>query len=700
MIQTIIQKRHVFPAVTREAGKSATIARQLDTALMQNGFKLSHALFTFVAESNVCAALEISGQLIAAVKQELGAHVQHNVYFKDFPKNVPDTIDFWTKCIIDWFLTGASEYGRYQHSYEEMLAVHSKLKLVNPKFKLLDLGESLEREQHKLFTSLATSRIPLNPDDRTLLAKLAKSEYLTGLVIPVRENKAILNALRIRVFSLPLDLDTPIDVLRLAVYLSGGDETLTTNTKFKSFKRSERRAIMHGLDELLAKQPAKIDDVSPYREEFKRLAKYVHPREFPELEFAGAMFDYVFGGKRTTKAHLIFTALQTKDFSTAIDLLSDQPGRLVRSLDHIMRACTKAEFKKLLSSLKDVTPKVSSRVLLSALQHLENRVYNPDYQRLIINKAGKGFALTGTIPAVTEARYKQVKKVILEVLEAKLPVIPHLVLGADLGRISIPLSNKNQSSGHAVLPRGSTFKLDASKKLLRFFTYWKQREHRTDYDLSCIFLDANFEFIQQLSWTNLRESQFGYHSGDLTDATNGATEMIDILLDKLPANVKFIVPSVNQFAGETFEQTEESIFGFMERNETEKGLPYEASPVRTKFELRGPNKLFLPMVFSRETEGWVAKWVDINLEAQSWGNRVEKNSVTQTQLIKAVYQKRYLNIELLTTLLKRKATLVSPAGKRVLAKDSIIYIGLERPEGIHAAAKCITLQNLGELIAE
>jgi stress response protein SCP2 len=350
--------------------------------------------------------------------------------------------------------------------------------------------------------------------------------------------------------------------------------------------------------------------------------------------------------------------------------------------------------------LKEVTPKVASRVLLSALQHLENRVYNPEYQRLIINKSGRGFALPNTLPRISIARYSQIKKLLLTTIADKLPAIDHLVLGADLSRLALPLSNKNQSSGHAVLPRGSTFKLNPAKKLLRFFTYWKQKEQRTDYDLSCIFLDDKFEFIQQLSWTNLRDSKFGYHSGDLTEAAHGATEMVDILLDKLPANVKFIVPSVNQFTGETFEQTEESIFGFMERDASEKGAPYEAATVRTKFELRGPNKLFLPMVFSREADGWTAKWVDLNLEAQGWGNRVERNSVTQTTLIQALYLRRYLNVELLTTLLKRKAKQTSVAGKRVLSKVDITYIGMERPEGLNPAAKCITLQNLGELIPE
>jgi hypothetical protein len=65
---------------------------------------------------------------------------------------------------------------------------------------------------------------------------------------------------------------------------------------------------------------------------------------------------------------------------------------------------------------------------------------------------------------------------------------------------------------------------------LRFFTYWRQTNRRTDYDLSVLLLDDEFHTAGQVSWTNYHHDGV-VHSGDITDATNGATEFIDVAPD-------------------------------------------------------------------------------------------------------------------------------------------------------------------------
>jgi hypothetical protein len=85
--------------------------------------------------------------------------------------------------------------------------------------------------------------------------------------------------------------------------------------------------------------------------------------------------------------------------------------------------------------------------------------------------------------------------------------------------------------GLGILPRGSTM---PAHDHVRFFVYWKQREHRTDYDLSVSLLDERFELAGQVSWTNLEDGG-AVHSGDLTEAPAGASEFIDIDLASLSA---------------------------------------------------------------------------------------------------------------------------------------------------------------------
>jgi hypothetical protein len=71
-------------------GNGSTITRQLDSALMSVGFKLSKNAFeyfnTLSAESTNNSVINI----LETVKELVGDHVKHNAYFIDFPKNVPN----------------------------------------------------------------------------------------------------------------------------------------------------------------------------------------------------------------------------------------------------------------------------------------------------------------------------------------------------------------------------------------------------------------------------------------------------------------------------------------------------------------------------------------------------------------------------------------------------------------------------------
>jgi hypothetical protein len=109
-----------------------------------------------------------------------------------------------------------------------------------------------------------------------------------------------------------------------------------------------------------------------------------------------------------------------------------------------------------------------------------------------------------------------------------------------------------------VLPRGSRTRVDG--KVLRFFAYWRQSSERTDFDLSAVLLDEDFGYLGHVSWTNFGEDGAVY-SGDIVDAPDGATEFIDIALDTVGA--AYVVPQVNVFASEGFDDVAESLFGWM-----------------------------------------------------------------------------------------------------------------------------------------
>jgi len=266
--------------------------------------------------------------------------------------------------------------------------------------------------------------------------------------------------------------------------------------------------------------------------------------------------------------------------------------------------------------------------------------------------------------------------------------------------VALPLSGKATAAGLGVLPRGSVSPVDG--ELLRFFVYWKESRQRTDFDLSALMLDARYETLAWLSYTALTELE-GEHSGDITEAPDGASEFINLRLGA--ARGTYIVPQVNIFAGEGFEEVEESFFGFMLRETEQQGRPFEPATVRMKSELRGPGRVALPLAFRRAQDGsWTAKWLHLYLRGTPSANRVEGNRVTVATLLRGMVEREYLTVRYVTGLMAESkgegATKVTLWDGGALPSGPVTYIGLERPDGLHPGSRVITPENLRDLIPD
>ena len=209
----------------------------------------------------------------------------------------------------------------------------------------------------------------------------------------------------------------------------------------------------------------------------------------------------------------------------------------------------------------------------------------------------------------------------------------------------------------------------------------------------------DFGYVGQVSWTNLRwgggdPNAPALHSGDLTDAADGASEFIDIQLDKMPSNVAYVVPTVNHYAGENYASCKECFFGFMSRDLADRGKPFEAKTVQTKFDLRGDKKVACPLVFVREG-GWHVKWLDLYLKGMMLGNRVEANKYSTQLLAKSLVTRQYLMAGKLLDLYREKATRVIKSGKIPVGAT---YVGLLQPAGLPEKTEVYTLGNLKSLI--
>lgn len=696
MLYEIIKRTLRVPVLSNMSGNSEGVTRQLDVALMNVGFKLSEDLFRHLSAQHPSVVETTGYEVLAAVKELVGEHVRHNVYFIDFPQNIPDTTDFWVKEILRLLFTGETRYGQYQHSYEDMLAHHSEfIASGKERITILHLGKTLSEETVDLYHQHAMSTIPLNDADSELVKDLAEQCLHDAQPerIPMRETKALINAVRIRERQ-SIQIDTITDVLRLACALSDGDISLQETTKFRSFSRSLRRTLLDELNTVILHAPMQLADAHQYGERWKRLGERLHPHEYPELLCAQDVFAAARGKREfPTHAATIEAAFHHQDMTAAMNLLSMKPGVLVRNIDRVLRRSSEQDRTLLLETTQQVIGKVSGRVLLSLRDHLQNRT-TKGTNRIFTNRNGRAWVTPDALMPFDESTVRMFTDLLDQEILRRLPHTQHLVVDPEVAGVAIPLSGKNKGNGFAILPRGSSMPVEA--EVLRFFVYWKQKSERTDYDLSAIILDEHYEYVEHLSYTNLR-AVGGVHSGDLTSAPNGATEFIDIDLSKVSG--KYIIPTVNIYAGETFTEVEDCFFGMMARTYEQKGKPFEAATVRMKSDIRGNGRVSLPLAFMREDTGaWSAKWLHLYLKGQPKFNRVEINRLSTGVLTQAIIEHKYLNLDYLVDLMKQKSDVFSWQSKEDTVTGPTTFIGLQAPDKKPEGATIYTLQNLQELI--
>ena len=276
-------------------------------------------------------------------------------------------------------------------------------------------------------------------------------------------------------------------------------------------------------------------------------------------------------------------------------------------------------------------------------------------------------------------------------ISARLPALERpLLVDPEVLDVALPLSGKATEGGFAVLPRGS--RASVSGELLRFFTYWRQTSRRTDYDLSVLLLDDEFHTAGQVSWTNYRHDGV-VHSGDITEAPDGATEFIDV---PLTLGGRYVVPQVYIYAGESFDEVAESMFGYQIRTPDQGGAPFEARTVRARSQLRGQGRIALPMVFAKGEHGWQAVWLHLYLGGRPSFNRVEDNTFTTADQVRALMERRYLTISYLVDRWRARAEVTMWDGR--LPDEPVTFIGIEAPEGLPAGSETYTLDRLSELI--
>ena len=596
------------------------------------GFTFSKELFEALSHMNRDELKVFYSDLIPVLKELVGADVEYNPMYPNFPTQVAemDGIELFINAIVHYW-----SLGTLMPEYEK----DERLPLIDVnKMALLSTGN--HEDLMEIFKNLVASKTSLSAQDKEDVTTIIKdcADYANYLPdeIPLKENVALIGKLIIEeapvksASAISKYFRTATDVLRLVTALSDGDISLAGKTKYRNLKRRERRMIL----DLLANCGNITEDLFRYQYEWIRVAEILHPFEYnyPRYKNVNKAFDTL----RNDKKPLMFggkvqAAILRKDMKAAADLLKSRPGEFARQLDKVLRDSDNPAY--ILECFKSVAVEISAPVLLQVRQHFIGRMAEtPNPVRVFFPKGNlaKAMSIKNELPAIDKTICQNVVKAcrdaLIEQYKSK-ESLGKVYVDEEFKNYLVPFSQRSASSTTKSVVRGSQLPIKSDATAVRAFIWWTNTakdngwdEGRVDIDLSAAIYDSDWNYVEHVSYTRLRSGKMkAFHSGDITNGGSlngkGVAEFIDVDIDAVAENGRYIVYQVYNYTGQHYSSLENCRFGWMEREDVQSGEIFEPTTVNMVMDVNAEGKTAIPVIFDCVERKFI--WCDMNLGIDS-----------------------------------------------------------------------------------
>lgn len=627
---------------------SDSVLAAFNLNLQELGYTLAPATIKLLKSNDQKYVAPLMRDILAALKEARGANVRHRPMYPNFPEQVMEASDaeLYMNAILHYFSFAVADalgdpdfvwLPKYRKDKREPLDEKIKLTVIR------HIGYNALEDLTK---SLMTSNTSLSATDKEDLRVLVVEGFGMPLpeVIPNRENLAVVGAVlmasrgsEIFITEFVKHLKSSTDVLRLAVAASDGDVSLAKVTKFRSFKRADRRVLLTLLDELTTP----VFDMLRWRQRWLRLGERLHPGEYAEFSAANRAFRIL---RNNLPVKTFYSELEAVikhgDYEEAVELLKERPGDFARRLDQVLRMIpdTSTFGSKVITAFARVAHLVSTPVLLQVREHFINR--NVENMRVIFPKGNtakvmaidgrraplKNILCTGVVLACETA---------LQDRFSELPDLGKVFIDPALVSYLVPFSQRSASKALRTLVRGSQISFPEGKDTLRFFVHWHNTEPdngdsedswgtpgRVDIDLSAVMYDAEWKNMGQIWYRNLRSNEYkAYHSGDITNAPKGASEFIDIDMPSILAyGGRYIAATIHSYTGQHFKDIPETFAGWMLREKPQSGEVFEAKTVQDRVDMTADGTTAMPFIIDVVERKVI--WADAVLADRVWGGNV------------------------------------------------------------------------------
>lgn len=531
--------------------------------------------------------------------------------FGNFPSNAlsMSEMEFFLHQIFHYLTDGAYAPHMYEVNDEDMeLTQMYHEDCVKDSYKMIKLANT--ETMCNICKRICNAQQSLTSYDKDVVAYYCTNYALLGVTyndilpeeIPFKETMCIV------AYHLPqYNLKTVTDILRLAVYMSGGDISLPaipktidygwrtvkpdlTDYNFKKFSRPERKLILSRIEALLnsVKNADSIyAEMKKYINKWIRLGEILHPGEYknqyPNTAEAFYMlrdcakYIYTFAGR-------VEHARSSKDFDLLLSLMVSRPGEFARSLDWLLRKHLD-KYNVILVNFINVINKVSTKVIYELIEYYSNRNDETlsEMRFVYIKGARKPFHLK-QLEALPEYVITELFDILLNELDKRFVAKGSLrgkkyIIDETISNIALPKNMRSMNVAPGQQARGTRIPLNITTGMLRLYCRWMDPHGQYDLDLACIGLNENFENKFTLSWNayppkrDYNGKTVAIFSGDVRHRCGNSAEYIDVDIEGMKEmGVRYLVADVRDFDGQGFLK-KDAWAGIMER--TEFGTPGE-----------------------------------------------------------------------------------------------------------------------------
>lgn len=688
--------------------------------LMHYGFIPNNELFSILNSLPKEELFSLWKQIKPALEEVTGANRKMSdfVVYKNFPEEVikMDEFEYWTKQICMYI----------GFPNELFVEEEKKRKPLNEKIKFKVLAPAKSNSMDLIYQSLLTSTTKWSDsqfqfieyflDNKKDLTELSLNDFSFKINGIFTINKILEKNLNIS-----FDIKDATDVLRLAVAMSEGDLSLRTNTKFRKFKRSERRMLLSLLD----KTNNLEDDFAMRKGQWKALLRHLHPNDYKFKNVSNA-YDSLYNNKCKTfeskVKQLIFKvkpeikgctkckvdlasklkdnlskedieqlerlqkelSFKTKKFDTSIS--KEEESKIYNELEKLLLSRTGYLYrnfhflysifeKPVVLTFKKVIPELTTLQLIkfekyiNSINDRKKLMYAPNgnWNKVVVEDNNKTKIHSCDVSLLTNS----IKEEINKRLSSK------FTDGITLKKSTQNVFLKTNDQELANYGRGTVFDIPKNVKFIRTASFWSCVTNGNNFfDNGWNFFDEDWKPKGTCCWNNERfkvnNKVLSVFSGDPTNSKEldgKACQMIDLYLDKLEvAGVRYAVWNILSYSNIPFSEANDVLASLMWGKKPMSGNTFEPSRVNMSFPLQGNNLTkYIAYIDIKERK---LVYVDANLRSsiQSAGN----NETLVSELMPAYIE--YLStlptvFDLFKSLDKKGDTVITYSDKNVDLKD-------------------------------